>query len=168
MLLLSADSLDIPHMVLYFIQLLQNSNLTIITIGSIASGDFQTTSHLETRLSNITCQGNEERLMQCNVDYISQQEGRFCQKAGVICQGQTNQQFNVILWLMIFLSFLDTIEFADCTNGDIRLLGSSSSNEGTIEMCVNHAWGTICDDNWDARDGNVACAQLGFQPFGKL
>lgn len=53
-------------------------------------------------------------------------------------------------------------------DGDIRLAGSSVSYEGRVEICINHAWGDVCDEGWDVTDANVACAQLGFQPLGKI
>ena len=34
-------------------------------------------------------------------------------------------------------------------------------------MCVNNAWGAVCDSGWDVTDGNVLCAQLGFQALGQ-
>lgn len=51
-------------------------------------------------------------------------------------------------------------EFKD---GDLRLLGGSTKNEGTVLIYHNGRWGSICDRGWDIRDGNVACHQLGFQ-----
>ena len=52
-----------------------------------------------------------------------------------------------------------------CANGDIRLRGGTSANEGRVEICDNHAWGTVCDDLWGVPDANVACRQLGFSGF---
>ena len=53
-----------------------------------------------------------------------------------------------------------------CNNGDLRLFGGDADNEGTLEICLNQAWGTVCDDFWDNNDAKVACRKLGFQPEG--
>ena len=60
------------------------------------------------------------------------------------------------------------VEHSNCTDGDIRLVGGESENEGTIEVCYNHVWGTVCSQFWSSLDANVACRQLGFLPGGAL
>ena len=54
-----------------------------------------------------------------------------------------------------------------CVNGGIRLLGGNVPSEGRVEICVNKAWGTVCDDVWTTDDANVACKQAGFSGSGK-
>ena len=55
---------------------------------------------------------------------------------------------------------------SNCSDGDIRLIGSSSRHEGRVEVCVSQVWGTVCDDDWSTTDGNVVCGQLGFLKKG--
>ncbi|XP_033096444.1 scavenger receptor cysteine-rich type 1 protein M130-like [Anneissia japonica] len=43
----------------------------------------------------------------------------------------------------------------------VRLVGGVSPTEGRVEVFYQGSFGTICDDNWDLRDGDVICAELG-------
>ncbi len=63
--------------------------------------------------------------------------------------------------LIKFLCFI-----GQCTENDVRLVGASLPNEGRVEICINNAWGTICDDRWDANDATVVCRQLGYLSTG--
>lgn len=50
-----------------------------------------------------------------------------------------------------------------CTQGDIRLVGGSSSNQGTVEVCYYNTWGLVDDRNWGTQEAKVVCRQLNFQ-----
>ena len=54
--------------------------------------------------------------------------------------------------------------------GDVRLVSMSSivtQREGTVQICINGTWGTICNYGWDSRDAGVVCSQLGLASLGK-
>ena len=73
------------------------------------------------------------------------------------------------IWLahynLPFLEFFGCL-FADCENGDIRLVGGNLTNEGTIEVCFDNLWGLIDETGWTSKDAEVVCRQLGYAVEG--
>ena len=64
---------------------------------------------------------------------------------------------------------LNSLAFdADCMNGTVRLIGGQSNAEGTVEICVDGVWGSVCDDSWGWDDAAVVCQQLGFQGASEM
>ena len=55
---------------------------------------------------------------------------------------------------------------SNCTNGDVQLVEGDSQFEGRVEVCINNAWGTVCDDLWNSPDATVICRQLGYAYTG--
>ena len=55
-----------------------------------------------------------------------------------------------------------------CKNGDIRLAGGSSVNEGRVELCLDGRWGTVSSDGWSISDAAIACRQLGYNTQGTI
>lgn len=52
--------------------------------------------------------------------------------------------------------------FAQCVDGDVRLVDGSSSLQGRVQMCYDGVFGFVCDtDGWTQREATVVCTQLG-------
>ena len=62
-------------------------------------------------------------------------------------------------------------ENGNCSTGEIRLIdsnGQRQQNHGRVEVCMNNAWGTVCEYLFDDLDADVVCSQLGIAPGGQL
>ena len=70
--------------------------------------------------------------------------------------------------LFFFMYTLAPFPPDNCTEGTIRLLYGSTTRTGTVQVCVNRTWGSICDSGWSSQDATVVCRQLGFPTLGKV
>ena len=61
----------------------------------------------------------------------------------------------------------NTTSQADCSSGDLHLVGGERESEGRVEICVEGFWGTVCDSGWDQREALVVCRQIGFGERGR-
>ena len=95
---------------------------------------------LNSRLSQVQCDGSEMSLLACNISYLSpaipSPKG-----AAVVCQAQSTP-------------------ISNCSNGDIRLVNGTTVLEGRLEICINYAWGTVCSQGFTADDAEIVCRQL--------
>ena len=57
----------------------------------------------------------------------------------------------------------------NCTNGAIRLVKEDTNDllEGRVEICINDAWGTVCDNQFGSLEASVVCGQLGLDRESK-
>ena len=94
-------------------------------------------------LDDVRCRGNESRLIDCPLDFLTGDCSHF-EDIGIVCSAPDN-----------------------CTQGDIRLQGGHSSHEGRIEICHDNVWGTVCDRLWGTEEARVACLQLGLPSSGE-
>ena len=113
-------------------------------------------------LNDIECMGNETSLSQCPHNDSGPHSCVHFQNIGVQClTGMTipNKYFG----LLLSYSNLGP----RCSDGDVRLVEGTSPVVGTVQLCHNQDWGTVCANGWDDRDANVVCRQLGYTSISK-
>ena len=49
------------------------------------------------------------------------------------------------------------------SNGNVRLIGGTTVQQGRVEIWYSNQWNTVCDDSWDINDATVICRQLGYR-----
>ena len=62
------------------------------------------------------------------------------------------------------------------SSGTVLLVSGLIPEEGTVQVCVNGVWSSVCDNSWDYRwdysswdykDAFVVCRQLGYPATGE-
>lgn len=68
---------------------------------------------------------------------------------------------------MMFCSYTaeSGVESGNCSDGNVRLVDGSNLL-GRLEICVNNAWGTVCETQFGLNEARVTCAQLGGTGMG--
>ena len=53
------------------------------------------------------------------------------------------------------------VQPSNCTDDDLRLVNGNTRLEGRLEVCLNHAWGTVSRTRFDSSEATVVCRKLG-------
>ena len=114
-------------------------------------------------LSNVHCNGSEERLTNCPSDSITTCQAGHNEDAGVVCEARTGNYLSDSFSLLV--NYVHNY-FTDCADRDIRLVSVGNPLDGRVEVCYDGVWGTVCRNNWGLADAAVACRQLGYSRSG--
>ena len=50
----------------------------------------------------------------------------------------------------------------------MRLVDGPNVREGRLEVCLNNAWGTVCNRGFSDDEAVVVCVEQGFDRQGKM
>ncbi|KAI4905569.1 hypothetical protein NFI96_026711, partial [Prochilodus magdalenae] len=118
-------------------------------------------------LNRVKCRGNELHLWDCPHSLKNHTDCLQRQPAKVICAGERSLlDFGIPDSNLNFLpAFVPASpHVCDVDYLPLRLSGGRGSCSGRLEVFNNAEWGSVCDDQWDIRDAEVVCRQLGCGP----
>ena len=55
---------------------------------------------------------------------------------------------------------------AECLEGTLHLWGPKNAKQGTVMVCHEGSFGSVCDNGWDDNDAKVVCRMLGYPAEG--
>ena len=113
-------------------------------LGAVRVSEFFSDNTLSGIQSSISC-GSSTRIIDCLATTDSQCPSSSLD-VGVVCAP------------------LSTDTDPNCDDGDVRLRDGETVLEGRVEVCVNHAWGSVCSQGFTEAEAEVVCSQIGL-PF---
>lgn len=67
-----------------------------------------------------------------------------------------------------FISLDDEVNSTvGCKLGSVRLVGSNSTSEGRVEVCIDGQWGTVCANFFNSAVANTICGTQNFASIGR-
>jgi hypothetical protein len=118
--------------------------------GAIGGGERYGDDERNSVVNFISCNGSETRLLDCPFNVSGADEREKCgplQDAHVICQDKAT-----------------TPPDTTCSDRDLRVVGGPTVREGRVEVCYNHAWGTVCNEVYGPTAAGILCRELDFRP----
>lgn len=79
------------------------------------------------------------------------------------CYNRISDSFSYVATHCNFCIGLNSLVLDSVTEGDLRLIGSTSNGVGAVEIYTQLGWTTICPDSeWSNSDANAVCQRLGY------
>ena len=73
----------------------------------------------------------------------------------------------VIIFIVKCIYFDQLFYVVSCTReSGVRLTGGDRPGSGTVWVCINGVWTTVCDNFWNVPNARVVCRQLGYDGRG--
>ena len=70
---------------------------------------------------------------------------------------------NLAMLVITFITDAITVSFPFSVAPVVRLAGGSDRSHGRVEIVIDGAIYTVCDDNWNNRDADVVCRSFGYR-----